>query len=98
MNGFVVTYLGDMDDLPVLFTADKAEAEAKRDELLKHYAGWDEGPDGDSQDDHHPDVDRVLTLMSRDCGSFNGIAVGEFAAGELVGWVITDADTTDLVV
>lgn len=87
MNGFVVTYLSNLDDIPVLFTGDEATAEAKRDELLKHYRPLHAR--GTIHRHHHPDVEQVLTLTSRDCSSFNGIAVGVFAEGRLIGWKVT---------
>lgn len=80
MNGFGVFYCGYGDDIPVLLTADRAEADRLAEELDTHYSESDEG------EFHHPKVLAAVAVTGRDIGTFITIAVGTFKGGELVAW------------
>lgn len=78
MNGFLVVFMGDMDDVPVKLFDQRDEAEAYARGLGEFYAREDE--------DHHDDVTRSLEVMGRDMGTYQGVAVAGFRHGEMTSW------------
>jgi hypothetical protein len=88
MNGFVVTYLGEMDDIACGLFATYEEASKLAAEI---------GATMDTLgDDHHPAVARVLDLMNRDVGTYCGVAVVTFVGGMVTAWeLVVDGDEAE---
>ena len=85
MNGFLVVYRGQCDDVPVRLFATRSEASKLARELVEYYKGSDVDGSclGTEDDPHHPDVERSLAALSLDVGTFCCISVTEFRDGQL---------------
>jgi len=66
MSGYLVVFRADLDDLPLLLTADRAEAH----EFAQSVTGVDD-----------PRVRAVCELYQLDTSTENGVAVVSFVAG-----------------
>lgn len=90
MKQYLVTYLGEMDDIPCGLFANRDEAEA-----LARDIGTTMDADGD---DHHPAAAGALACMSRDVGTYCGVAVVTFDGPAVVAWdLAVDPDATETV-
>lgn len=86
MNGFVVLFMGDCDDIPVAVLDNRDEAESLAKEI-----GEAEADDGQ----HHERVEKSLRVMSRDMGTFVGVAVATFVGGVMAAYdLVYDPEKT----
>jgi hypothetical protein len=88
MKQYLVTYLGEMDDIPCGLFVNRDEADA-----LARDIGATMDAEGD---DHHPAVADALVCMSRDVGTYCGVAVVTFEGPVVVAWdLVVDGDEGD---
>lgn len=73
---FLVMYCGEGDDIPVLLTEDKDEADGLARELVSYY-------EPSRSTEHHPSVRYALAQFGRDVGTYICVGVLSFTAAGL---------------